>query len=183
MKNVVGSLFISLDGIVESPDKWQFDGFEDAMMQKMVDQISEIDTVLLGRTTYEEWSPYFPASTDEPFASFINNVPKLVISSTLKSVEWGGFDTVRLLEGDLADNIALLKQQPGKNIGVSGSPTLVQSLLENDLLDELHLQIHPVIAGKGKRLFKDESALKRLKLIKSQTNKPGVIIVSYQVIR
>ena len=177
MRKVVAGLFISLDGVVESPDQWQFDHFDDDMMTNIGAHITAQDAVLLGRVTYEDWAAYWPTSTDEPYASFINNTPKYVISTTLGKVEW---KNSTLLKGNLAEEIAQLKQQPGKNIGVSGSPTLVRSLLQNDLLDELALMIHPVVVNRGKRLFKDGDVLKRLKLVDSKTTRTGVLIVIYQ---
>ncbi len=130
--------------------------------------------------TYQEWAPYWPTSTDEPYASHINNTRKYVVSSTLGTVEWGKWGNISLLKGDLAEEIAKLKQQPGKNIGVPGSPALVRSLLQNDLLDELTLMLHPVVAGSGKRLFSDGSDLKRLKLVDSKITKTGVALLTYQ---
>ena len=177
MRKVIASLFISLDGVVESPDKWQFDHFDDDMMAGMGAQLAAQDAVLLGRVTYVEWASYWPTSTDEPFASFINNTPKYVVSTTLSKVEW---KNATLIKGNLAEAIARLKQQPGKNIGVAGSPTLVRSLLHSDLLDELMLMVHPVVAGKGKRLFKDGDALKRLKLVNAKTTRTGVLLATYQ---
>jgi len=177
MRKVVAGLFISLDGVVESPDKWQFDHFDAEMMASMGSHIAAEDTILLGRVTYQEWAPYWPTSTDEPYASHINNTPKYVVSTTLDKVEW---KNSTLIKGSLAEEITRLKRQPGKNIGVAGSPTLVQSLLQNDLLDELTLMIHPVIVGSGKRLFKDGSDLKRLKLVGSKTTSTGVAILTYQ---
>jgi dihydrofolate reductase len=180
MRKVIAGLFISLDGVTESPDQWQFDHFDEDMMAAMGSHIAAEDTILLGRVTYEEWAPYWPTSTDEPYASHINNTPKVVVSTTLDEVEWGQWDNATLIKGNLAEEIARLKRQPGKNIGVSGSPTLVQSLLQADLLDELTLMVHPVVAGRGKRLFKDESDLKRLKLVDSKPTRTGVMILTYQ---
>jgi dihydrofolate reductase len=180
MRKVIAGLFISLDGVVESPDKWQFDHFDDGMMAALVSHIAAEDTILLGRVTYQEWAPYFPTSTDEPYASHINNTPKYVVSTTLDKVEWGQWDTITLIKGNLAEEIARLKQQPGKNIGVSGSPTLVQSLLQSDLLDELYLMVHPVVVNRGKRLFKDGGELKRLNLVDTKTTRTGVAILTYQ---
>jgi len=177
MRKVVAGLFISLDGVTESPDKWQFDHFDDDMMANMGAHIAAEDTILLGRVTYQEWAPYWPTATDEPYASHINNTPKVVVSTTLDKVEW---KNSTLVKGNLAQVISKLKQQPGKNIGVAGSPTLVRSLLQSDLLDELTLMVHPVVAGSGKRLFKDESDLKRLKLVDSKTTRTGVVILTYQ---
>jgi dihydrofolate reductase len=180
MRKVVAGLFISLDGVTESPDKWQFDHFDEDMMASMGTHIDAEDTILLGRVTYQEWASYWPTSTDEPYASHINNTPKYVASTTLDKVEWGKWNNATLIKGNLAGEIAKLKQQPGKNIGVAGSPTLVESLLQNDLLDELILMVHPVVVGSGKRLFKDGRNLKRLKLVDSKTTRTGVSILTYE---
>jgi dihydrofolate reductase len=177
MRKVYAALFISLDGVTESPDKWQFDHFDDDMAAHMGEQLAAQDAVLLGRVTYQEWAPYWPTSTDEPFASFINATPKYVVSTTLDKVEW---QNSTLINGNLADEIATLKRQPGKNIGVAGSPTLVRSMLQASLLDELILMVHPVIAGRGKRLFADGGDLKRLKLVDSKTTRTGVVILTYR---
>jgi len=177
MRKVVAGLYISLDGVTESPEKWQFDHFDSEMMSSMQSHTEAEDAVLLGRITYQEWAAYWPTSTDEPFASYINSLPKYVVSTTLDRVEW---KNSTLIKGSLAGEITRLKQQPGKNIGVAGSPTLVQSLLQNDLLDELTLMLHPVVVGSGKHLFKNGSDLKRLKLIGSQITATGVAILTYQ---
>jgi dihydrofolate reductase len=179
MRKVVASLFISLDGVVESPDQWQFDVFDDDMGAELMAQMNEQDAVLLGRVSYEAWASYWPTATDEPFASLINKTPKYVVSTTLDQVAWGKWDTITLLKGNLADEINRLKRQPGKNIGVGGSPTLVRSLLQNDLLDELRLQVHPVVVNRGKRLFEDGD-LKRLNLIENKTTSTGVLLLTYQ---
>lgn len=180
MRKVISGLFISLDGVTESPDKWQFDVFDDEMMAIMGAHIAAEDTILLGRVTYEAWTPFWPTSTDEPYASHINNTPKVVVSTTLDTVNWGKFDNISLVKNNLAAEINRLKQQPGQNIGVSGSPTLVRSLLEADLLDELILMIHPVIAGQGQRLFEAGGDLRRLKLASSKTTGTGVVVLTYQ---
>lgn len=177
MRKVVAGLFITLDGVTQSPSKWQFNSFDNDMMKAMNAHIAQEDDILLGRVTYQEWASYWPTSTDEPYASHINNTPKHVVSTTLDKVEW---KNSTLVKRDIAEEIARLKQTPGRNIGVAGSPTLVESLLQNDLLDELTLMIHPVVAGTGKRLFKDGRPLKRLKLVDSKTTGTGVSIVTYQ---
>ena len=176
MRKVVTGLFISLDGVTESPDKWQFDHFDEDMMSSMAAHIAAEDAILLGRVTYEEWVGYWPTATDEPYASHINNTPKYVVSSTLEKVEWNNSTLIR---ENLAEEIRRLKARPGMNIGVAGSPTLVRSLIKEDLLDELTLMIHPVIVGKGKRLFDDGADLKRLKLVDSKITRTGVAILTY----
>ncbi|HEY8472810.1 MAG TPA: dihydrofolate reductase family protein [Natronosporangium sp.] len=175
MRKVVSGLFISLDGVAESPDQWQFD-FDDEMAEAVMSQMEEQDAILMGRVTYQEWVDYWPTSTDEPFASMLNNTPKYVASTTLDKVEWSNSTLVR----DVAAQVAALKQQPGKSIGVAGSPTLVRWLLQHDLLDELRMLVHPVVAGKGKRLFGDGDALKRLTLVDAKRTSSGTAILTYR---
>jgi len=180
MRKVNAGLFITLDGVTERPDKWQFDVFDDDMSAILQAHLAGEDTILLGRVTYQEWTPFWPTSPDEPYASHINNTPKYVVSSTLETVEWGTYDNISLIKGNLAAEIAKLKQQPGKNIGVAGSPTLVRSMLQANLLDELTLMIHPVVAGSGKHLFEQAGELKRLKLVDSKTTKSGVSSLTFR---
>jgi dihydrofolate reductase len=116
MRKVNAGLFISVDGVTQSPDKWQFDVFDDDMIAALGAHIDAEDTILLGRVTYQEWMPYWPTSTDEPYASHINNTPKYVVSSTLETVEWGKWGNISLFKGSPAEQIARLKRQPGKNI-------------------------------------------------------------------
>lgn len=177
MRKVVAALFISLDGVTEAPDQWQFDHFDAEMMSGMSSAIAQEDTVLMGRVTYQEWAGYWPTATGEPYASHINNVPKYVVSTTLDRVEW---QNSTLVKRDLAQTINRLKQEPGKNIGVAGSPTLVRSLLADGLLDRLTLMIHPVVVGRGKHLFQGGSELQRLKLIDSTITSTGVAILTYE---
>jgi dihydrofolate reductase len=177
MRKLISALFITIDGVVESPDKWSFDHFDEGMMESMQTQLADQDTVLLGRVTYDEWVNYWPTSNDEPFASYINNVPKYVVSTTLDKVNW---KNAQLIKGDVTAEINKLKQQPGKNIGTAGSPSLVRWLVENDLVDELILTVYPVIAGSGKRLFNQNSDLKRMKLVSAKATPTGVAILTYQ---
>ena len=183
MRKIVAHLFMSLDGVVK------LDAVIDTIVklrdteEVLADffaKVAEEDAMLLGRVTYQEWADYWPTSTNEPFASHINNVPKYVVSQSLDAVPWGTRNNAVLVKGNLADAIATLKQQPGKNIGIHGSPTLVEAMLQVDLLDELRLEIYPVIAGSGARLFKDGRALKRLQLVDSKTTGNGVAILTYQ---
>lgn len=177
MRKVTSGLFISLDGVVESPHLWQFDVFDDDMTDAMIKFLAGIDTVLLGRITYQEWADYWPnATVDEDYGRFINQTPKYVASTTLKRLDW---QNSILIEGDVAAAVAALKSQPGGDIGVQGSPTLVRFLLSAGLLDELTLMFHPVIAGQGKRLFPGDSELQRLELIDSRITGSGVAFLTY----
>ena len=99
MRKVVSGLFVSLDGVTESPDQWQFDHFDEGMMAAMKSTLDAADAVLMGRVTYQEWAPYWPTATDEPFASFINRAPKFVVSTTLDQVRWGKFENIALIKG------------------------------------------------------------------------------------
>ena len=176
MRKVVSGLFISLDGVVESPHLWQFDVFDKDMEDAMIKFLADIDTVLLGRVTYQEWAAYWPAADDDGYGDFINNAPKYVASTTLDRVEW---QNSTLITGGVAATINRLKAEPGKTIGVQGSPTLVRSLLSAGLLDELTLMVHPVIAGPGKRLFPGGETLQRMDLIDSRITGSGVAILTY----
>jgi dihydrofolate reductase len=183
MGKLVSGLFIALDGVAESPGEWQF-AFDDEMGASMMEQLAGVDAILLGRVTYQEWADYWPTEKppeeDDLFASFINNTPKYVVSTTLDKVVWGKYDNVTLIKANVMDEISRLKQQLGNKLVIAGSPTLVESLLHEGLLDELILLVHPVVAGKGKRLFKDGRALKRLKLVDGKTTSSGVAILTYQ---
>ncbi len=170
---------MSLDGVVEAPNEWQFDVFDDDMLAAVNSQSDAEDAMLLGRVTYQDWLPFWPTSTDEPYASHINTIPKYIISTTLNNVEWGKWEKPTLIKDNLPEEITRLKKQSGKNIGISGSPRLVRSLLQEGLLDELTLMIHPVLVGKGKRLFTDGD-LQRLKLVDSKVTGTGVAILTYQ---
>jgi dihydrofolate reductase len=180
MRKVVSWLFISVDGVVEAPNEWQFDVFDEVMIADITSQMDAEGAMLLGRVTYQEWVPFWPTSTDEPYASHINNIPKYVVSTTLEDVEWGNREKPTLIKDNLAEEITKLKKQSGKNIGVGGSPTLVRSLLQENLLDELKLMIHPVVVGKGKHLFTEENELKKLELIDSKITSTGVAILTYR---
>ena len=178
MRKVVGYVLMTLDGVVEEPGEW-LEHFDEEMRENMVEVINAQDAVLLGRVMYQEWAAYWPTATDEPlFASFINTVPKYVISTTLSRVdEW---QPATLLKGDVSQEIAQLRQQPGKNIGAHGSLTLVRSLLEQGLLDELVLLVFPVLVGGGRRLLKEGDSLKRLQLVSSKPTRTGALILTYQ---
>lgn len=184
MRKVVSGLFVSLDGVAESPDQWQF-AFDEEMGAALAESMETADTILLGRVSFTEWAGYWPTVTsgdDADFAAWINNSPKYVVSSTLDSVDQWANST--LVGGDLAGTLAKLKAGEGKNITVAGSPTLVRSLLEQDLLDELVLLIHPVVAGEGrKKLFADDATLKKLELVSARPTSSGVIIATYRPAR
>ncbi len=177
MRKIVSGLFISLDGVVEAPDRWHFPWFNDEMGEIVGAQMAAADTMLLGRRTYEEFAGYWAdKGSDVDFADEINRTPKLVVSTTLDSVEW---QNSTLIRGNVAEELARIKEQPGKDISITGSPTLVRSLLRENLLDELRLLVHPIVVGAGKRLFEDGLGTTALKLIDSRTLGTGVLYATY----
>jgi dihydrofolate reductase len=182
MRKVVSGLFISLDGVTENPARWQ-ETFDEDMGAELSAFLPTVDAILMGRVTYQEWASYWPDmpedAPDGGFAQFLNHTPKYVVSTTLENTQWGKFDPPQLIKGNLEQEIGKLKNQPGQNIAVQGSPTLVNSLLQLDLLDELTLYIHNVVAYHGKPLF-TEGTLKRLDLIETKPSRSGIVIAKYQ---
>jgi dihydrofolate reductase len=178
MRKIVAGLFISLDGVVESPDQWHFPYFNDEMDAAVHAQIDATDTMLLGRRTYEEFAGFWPnQSGDDPVAAKLNNARKVVVSTTLSEATW---QNSTLIRENVAESIKKLKQQPGGQIGMTGSGTLVRWLLREGLLDELHLYLHPIVVGNGKRLFPEGADRLPLKLADSRTFRTGVLHLSYQ---
>ncbi len=177
MRKIVAGLFITLDGVVESPQNWQMSYFNDEMGAAVGGLMAAADTMLLGRVTYQEFASFWPgAPADDPFTAQMNDTPKYVVSTTLDTVEW---KNSTLINGNIAEEITKLKQQPGKNIGITGSATLVRSLLRDNLLDELVLMVHPIVVGSGKRLFEDMGEQVMLTLVDSQTFSTGVLSLTY----
>ena len=178
MRKIVAGLFIALDGVIEAPDQWHFPYWSDEMGEAVGSQMAAADTMLLGRVTYQEFAAYWPNQTsDAPIADYMNNTPKVVVSTTLDRVEW---QNSTLIKGNLAEELTRLKQQPGKNISITGSATLVRSLLRDHLLDELRLLVHPIVVGSGKRLFEDSGDRVPLKLVDAQTFSTGVLSLTYE---
>ncbi len=178
MRKLVAGLYISLDGVVEDRTMWRSPYFNDEMWQVIRLGLEKADAVLLGRRTYQLFAELWPRQDSKvPMADFLNNSPKYVASSTLEKVEW---KNSVLLKGNLAEEIAGLKRQPGKNIQVPGSPTLVRSLLRDGLLDELSLFVFPIVVGSGLRLFDEIDREVRLRLVDSTTFGTGVLGVTYQ---
>lgn len=179
MRKVVASFFMSLDGVVEAPQTWHFPYFNEQMGAVIADAIGTTGAFLLGRRTYEEWAAYWPAQpqAENQMARAINTLPKHVASTTLREVAWDG---ATLLGGDLAGEVARLKHEPGGDLAVPGSATLVRSLLADGLVDELRLMIHPVVVGSGGRLFEGGAHPTELELVESDTFDTGVLNVTYR---
>jgi len=179
MRKIIAQLLYSLDGVVESPEKWVFD-LVDEEAGGFVDQLTDRqDAVLLGRKTYDAWSEYWPTS-DDGFAPFINNVQKYIISTSLEAVDW---QNATLVNKNIYENIAKLKEKPGKDIGIHGSITLVRSLLEEGLIDELALIVFPVMAGEGERLGEGLAKKHMLQLAHVERTQKGVLLLSYRPLK
>jgi dihydrofolate reductase len=181
MRKIVAGEFVSLDGVMEAPDQWHFPYFNDEMGNIIDEQVSQTDTMLVGRVTWQEFASYWPGKTEEdtPGASFMNGLPKLVVSNTLDDVS--AWENSTLIKGDGAlEELARLKEQPGKDISITGSATLVQSLLDEGLLDELRLLVHPIVVGHGKRIFRDGAKTTGLELVEARTLATGVMYLVYR---
>ena len=178
MRKVYAGLFSSIDGVVQSPDQWQ-PAFDDEMGAALSRMLDEQDAVLLGRVTFTEWAQYWPTSNDEPFAGWINRTPKYVASHTLDSVDQWSNST--LIRGPVPDFVRELREQDGGTIGTAGSPTLVRSLIDADLIDELTLLISPVVAGGGRaRLFPADAAPRKFDLVDAKPTSSGAVIATYR---
>ncbi|MFI6485889.1 dihydrofolate reductase family protein [Nonomuraea sp. NPDC050663] len=175
MRKIVASEFISLDGVVEAPEAWHFPYVEEEMLAAVQQVYRTADTLLLGRATYDIFAASWP-NRDGDLADAINGLRKLVISKTLQTAEWNHATIIR---GDLATTLTKIKQEPGRDIAVAGSITLTRSLLAAGLLDELHLLVHPIILGSGRRLFDDLDEVP-LTLTASTVLKTGVLDLRYQ---
>jgi dihydrofolate reductase len=178
MRKINAGLFMSLDGVVEAPQTWHFPYFDDQMGAAVGEMMGGADTMLLGRQTYQEFADYWPnADPADAITAKMNETPKLVASRTLDRVEW---QNSTLLDGDAADALRAIKAGPGGDIGISGSPTLVRSLLDAGVLDELRLLVHPIVVGHGKRLFPDGTSTVPLALTASTVFDSGVLYLTYR---
>jgi dihydrofolate reductase len=181
---IVVTEFVSLDGVVEDPGGaesfrhggWSFEfNRGDEGDQFKLDETLSSEALLLGRVTYEGFAEAWPSREGE-FADRFNTMPKYVVSSTLDQPQW---NNSTVLKGDVAEEVAKLRQELDGDIVVHGSPRLVQTLIEHDLVDELRLMVFPVVLGTGKRLFGETSDKKTLRLVDSKVVGEGVAILTY----
>jgi dihydrofolate reductase len=186
MSNVVVTQFVSLDGVIEDPggsEGWdlggwsfKFDRGSDGDKYKL-DEVMESDGLLLGRKTYEGFAEAWPSREGE-FADKFNNMAKYVVSTTMDEPEW---NNTTLIKDNVAEEVAKLKQQPGGDILVNGSATLMRTLMENDLVDEYRLMTFPVVLGSGLRLFGEGSPTTTLRLADHKPVGPdGVVVLTYR---
>jgi dihydrofolate reductase len=172
---------VSLDGVMGSPEEWAFPFTDDEMNEANAKGMAASDALLMGRKTYEGMVAFWPDQPGgTPMVDYINSVRKFVVSTTLEdSLEWNNSSLIGGGEGNVAEEIAELKRQPGKAITVLGSGVLVRSLLREGLLDELTLMVHPIVLGSGKRLF-DDGDPKSLELVDATAFGSGVVSLVYR---
>ncbi|MER8155004.1 dihydrofolate reductase family protein [Streptomyces sp. NPDC094472] len=181
MRKITASLFISLDGVVEAPDQWHFPYFNDEMGAAVDASFATADTLLLGRKTYDSFAGAWPGreaegGEDAGFAKKLGDARKIVASRQDLTFTWRNSE---LLKGELADAVTALKREPGGDIVLSGSVSVVRQLLAHGLLDELHLLVHPIAVRKGMRLFDEADTTLPLRLISSATFSTGVLHLVY----
>jgi dihydrofolate reductase len=171
---IKSGLFISLDGVIEAPETWNFPYFDDQMGAAVGELMNGSDATLLGRRTYEEFAGYWPnADRADPMTAVMNGARKYVVSNSLAEATW---ENSFVISGDVAAELTKLKADT--RLGTTGSATLVRWLLEQGLVDELHLLVHPIVVGRGKKLFADGSTVP-LKLVSSTTFGSGVVHLVY----
>jgi dihydrofolate reductase len=192
MRKVIVNEWMSLDGVVQAPGAadedttggfkhggWHLRYFDDISRKWVVDNLTEAGGFLLGRRTYETLGAYWPNAPEEEqvLAQPLNTLPKYVASTSLtEPLEW---QNSTVLRGDVAEAVLALKHEEGRDLHVMGSTKLVQTLLENNLVDEFRTMIDPVVVGGGKRIFRDDGALKPLRLLDSQVTTTGALLATY----
>jgi dihydrofolate reductase len=192
MRKVIANEFMSLDGVVQAPGGadedtsggfehggWHLRYFDDLSQKWVLESIVEAGGFLLGRRTYEIFAAYWPKAPEEEqvIAQPLNTKPKHVASTTLKEpLEW---QNSTVLQGDISEAVAVLKQEDGADVHVIGSAELVRTLIEQGLVDELRLMIDPLLLGGGKRIFRDDGSLRPLRLVHSEVTTTGAILATY----
>ncbi len=185
MSTLIVTEFVTLDGVIEAPggepghphSGWVFDFIGPEQLEYKLEETLEAESLLIGRVTYEGFSAAWP-EREGPFAEKMNSMPKYVVSSTLSEpLEWNNSTVV---SGDIAAEVAKLKQAEGGPILVAGSKTLVHFLIENDLVDEYRLLVFPVVIGSGLRLFPDSPDKRPLKLTETRSFETGVVVQHYE---
>jgi dihydrofolate reductase len=192
MRKVIVNEFLSLDGVAQAPGGadedtsggfehggWHLPYFDEISQRWVVEGMPQKGGFLLGRRTYEIFAAYWPNAGEEEqvFAQPLNTLPKHVVSTTLSEpLEW---QNSTLLQGDVAEAVAALKQEDGDDVHVIGSTELVHTLIEHDLVDEFRVMIDPLFLGGGKRIFRDDGVLRPLRLVNSEVTTTGAILATY----
>jgi dihydrofolate reductase len=184
MRKLIVSEFVSLDGVMEAPggeegyvhSGWVFDFMGPEQQQYKLDEVLEAEDLLLGRVTYEGFAAAWPERSGE-FADKMNGMPKHVASTTLEQLDWNNSSVI---QGDVADAVAALKQKDGGPILVAGSRTLVHTLMRDGLVDEYRLMVFPVVLGSGARWFPEAPDKTVLKLADTRAFASGVVVLTYE---
>jgi dihydrofolate reductase len=192
MRKVIADEWMTLDGVIQAPGQanedttggfahggWHVGYFDDLAQRRVVDSVVTAGGFLLGRRTYEIFAAHWPNASEEEqvLAEPLNTKPKYVASRTL--TEPLGWQNSTVLQGDVADAVAALKQEDGGDLLVIGSTELVQTLIEHDLVDEFRVMIDPLVVGGGKRIFRDDGVLRPLRLVDSKVATTGAILAAY----
>lgn len=180
MRKLIAQTFLSLDGAMEAPEKWQLPNqlFGDDAGAYVFDAYRTAGALLLGRVTYEEFAAFWPnQSDDDPFAKRINELPRYVVTRTLKELVWKGSHAIR---SNFAGEVRKLKEASGGDILIPGSARLVNGLAADGLIDEYQLLIHPIVVGKGKRLFEETMAPTLFTVAETKTFETGVVALVCQ---
>jgi dihydrofolate reductase len=182
VRKLYAFLMMTLDGFYEGPDQeFQFWQVDDEFDEFSAGQLNDTDVLLLGPVTYEGMASYWPTpaarENDPVVAELMNTMPKIVVSTTLQTADW---NNTRLLGANVAEQLAKLKQQPGKALAILGSPNLTVSLLGMGLVDELRIMVNPVVLGDGKSLFRSTKQELKLQLLQTRTFSSGNVLLTYQ---
>jgi dihydrofolate reductase len=178
MRKLVAGLFVTLDGVVEAPERWQFPYFNEEIGAILGGQLAASDALMLGRRTFQDFAQFWPSAGDVPFAAHMNSVAKYVV--TTDEAFTPGWAKTTVLSSDLPAVVERLKGAEGLDIQVTGSATLVRSLVEDNLLDELRLLVCPVVVGKGGHLFPDGFPETQLELLAATPLSTGVLSLTYR---
>lgn len=177
-RNLIVSEFLTIDGVMEAPEAWSMQFFSEEQGTYKHDELFASGALLLGRTTYETFAAAWPDRTDDTgFADRINSLPKYVVSTSLEEGEW---NNTTIIDGDVAEEVAALKQADGQDILVNGSGELVDTLMDSGLVDEYRLMIHPIVQGSGKRLFEGANEPARMDLVDTEAFSSGVVALTYE---
>jgi len=181
MRKVIVSTYMTLDGRVDETQDWAVPYDDDGAAKYHADLLMNSDGLLLGRKTYEIFAAIWPSLSGQlPYVDKLNSMAKHVASTTLKDLKW---ENSHLIEGDVAEGVAKLRQQPGQDLVMYGCHDLMHSLLEHDLIDEYRILVHPVVFGKGRSFFKDGAERVNLRLVDTTVIPPGLAILTYQPVR
>ena len=179
MRKLIVSNNVTLDGRVDDVLDWSIPGDDEDFVKRNIDLLSQSDGLILGRKSYEFFAAVWPSRSGE-FPDLMNGIAKHVASTTLEDPEW---QNTQLIEGDVPEAVAKLKQEPGQDLVVYGSHDLAHNLLEHDLVNEYQLWVYPVVLGKGRSFFEDGVKRMNLDLVDTTVIPPGVAILTYQPVR